>query len=81
MADFLAYSPDTIIARAMFNFDAFNATNFILSGPITVTVSDSFTKAQYDASKGNLSSDVYTNAASGAGGWTAAQLDNINAIL
>jgi hypothetical protein len=81
MADYLAYVADTLIGRAMFNFDAQGFANFIVSGSIRVSVSDSFTKAQWQAAGGALSSLVYTDAASGAGNWSQARIDNIDFIL
>jgi serralysin len=81
MAEYLAYSPDTVMTRAMFNYDAQGGTDFTLKGTIRVSVSDSFTKADYTAAGGNLSSDVYTNAASGNANWSQAQIDNINIVL
>ncbi|MFZ6874048.1 DUF4214 domain-containing protein [Undibacterium sp. Di27W] len=69
MATYIPYFPLNPITRAMFNFDGIvpGFINYILSGTIRVSVSDSFTS---DVSQG---SSEYK--------WSQSQLDNINAIL
>ena len=42
MSTFLTYSPTSIVAKAMFNFDAFGVANFKVSGIVRVSVSDDF---------------------------------------
>lgn len=80
MASFNTYSPKSVIAKAMFNFDAFGLPNKIYSGTIKVSVSDSFTYKQFLASYPNYSSDIYTSLTSGAGNWTSTQKANISAL-
>ncbi len=69
MATYIPYFPQTPITRAMFNFDgvASGLVNYILSGYIRVSVSDSFTN---DVMQGG--SDYP---------WTQKQINNISAIL
>jgi hypothetical protein len=80
MIDYVSYTPTTIIGKAMFNFDAMGGTDFMLSGTVAVSVSDAFTSAQYLASPASISPNTYTSLSSGKGGWTVAQLANIDAI-
>ncbi|MFZ3003215.1 MAG: DUF4214 domain-containing protein [Undibacterium umbellatum] len=69
MATYIPYYPSNPITRAMFNFDGIvpGFVNYILSGYIRVSVSDSFPA---DVNQGG--SDYP---------WTQTQLGNINAIL
>jgi len=69
MATYIPYYPSNPITRAMFNFDGIvpGFVNYILSGYIRVSVSDSFTN---DVSSGPSDWN-----------WSKTQLDNINAIL
>lgn len=80
MAIFTPYTPTSLIAKALFNFDAFGSGNFKLAGTVNVSVSDSFTYAQYLNAFPAISADVYTSLSSGNGNWTAAQLANVNLI-
>lgn len=80
MAIFIPYTPTSLIAKALFNFDAFGSGNFKLTGTVNVSVSDSFTYAQYLTAFPAISEDVYTSLSSGNGNWTAAQLANVNLI-
>ena len=80
MAIFTTYAPTSLIAKALFNFDAFGRDNFKLTGTVNVSVSDSFTYAQYVSAFPAISEDVYTSLSSGNGNWTAAQLANVNLI-
>ncbi len=80
MAIFTPYTPTGLIAKALFNFDAFGSGNFKLAGTVNVSVSDSFTYAQYLNAFPAISEDVYTSLSSGNGNWTAAQLANVNLI-
>jgi hypothetical protein len=64
----------------MFNFDVWDLSNFRLSGTIRVSVSDSFSTADYTGySYSNFSSDLYT--ASPEMAWTARMTDNVQALL
>ena len=61
MATDIAYTPDTIISRAMFNFDAFGLANYKLSGTIRVSVSDDFSYDDYlNSSYSRFNSMLYT---------------------
>ena len=80
MAIFTPYAPTGLIAKALFNFDAFGSDDFKLTGTVNVSVSDSFTYAQYLSAFPAISEDVYTSLSSGNGNWTAAQLANVNLI-
>ena len=80
MANYVSFTPTTIIGKAMFNFDAMGGTDFMLSGTVAVSVSDAFTSAQYLAFPSSISPNTYTSLSSGKGGWTTAQLANIDAI-
>ena len=80
MAIFTLYAPTGLIAKALFNFDAFGSDDFKLTGTVNVSVSDSFTYAQYLSAFPAISEDVYTSLSSGNGNWTAAQLANVNLI-
>lgn len=42
MAIYVSYTPNTLIEKAMFNFDIYGLSNFKYSGPIRVSVSDGF---------------------------------------
>lgn len=80
MATYVAYTPTSVIGAALFNLDAFGMPNYRVSGTVGVSVSDSFTEAQYLSSATPLSEDVYTSRSSGGASWTLAQLANIDAI-
>ena len=47
MAVYTSYTPNGVIAQAMYNFDAFGFTNFRYDGTVRVSVSDSFTPVSY----------------------------------
>lgn len=78
MATFVSYSPTTTLTRALFNFDAMGATNYILNGPIRVSVSDSFTASEQATA--DFYSEIYTNATADVP-WTATMLTNIEQTL
>src|SRR3990172_6358228 len=42
-----SYTPTTVIAKAMFNFDEFGIANFKVDGIVRVSVSDDFSFADY----------------------------------
>jgi Ca2+-binding RTX toxin-like protein len=79
-ATVISFTPTNVIAKALFNFDALGIADFKLAGTVNISVSDSFTYAQYVSAFPLLSRDIYTSLGSGNGGWTATQLDNINLI-
>lgn len=58
MALFVSYTPATTITRALFNFDVSGTDNFIVSGTVRVSVSDSFTAA--DQAAADFYPDIYT---------------------
>jgi hypothetical protein len=81
MAIYLNAYPSSLIAKALFNFDAFLYQNLKYSGLVTVSVSDSFTAAQYYANPSVVSPEIYTNTVSGNANWTTTQISNISSIL
>ena len=81
MATYEAYTPDTFISRALFNFDAFGGSDFRVTGPISVSVSDSFTLADFKAQAVSIASEVYTTGSTAAGGWTPSNIANVDTIL
>ena len=78
MATILSYSPQGIIDKALFNFDAMGSTDFKLSGPIAVSVSEPFVYFQYLSGQG--SNATWTPDVS-AVYWNQTQIANINLIL
>ncbi len=81
MATNIAYTPDTAITKAMFNFDAFGLPNYKLSGAIRVSVSDNFSQADYlNPSYSNFNSILYTRGANEVA-WTTRMESNIQTIL
>ncbi len=80
MATIVNFYPFGVAANALFNFDEISKIdNFRLSGVVTVSVSDAFTRTNYNQS--GISSDIYTAASSGATNWSATQIANIQSIL
>lgn len=81
MATDIAYTPDTIISKAMFNFDAFGLANYKLSGTIRVSVSDDFSYDDYlNSSYSRFNSMLYTAGANEVT-WTSQMTSNIQDIL
>ena len=80
LAAYVSYTPTGIVEKALFNLDAFGMSNYKISGTVAVTVSDSFTRAQYEATSPKMSDSVYTSLITGDGGWSPAQLANIDAV-
>lgn len=78
MAEIVNYSPQGIIDKALFNFDAMGGSNFKLSGEIVVSISSPFTNAQFLNGYGN--NLVWTPDVS-AIYWSNTQVANINSIL
>jgi hypothetical protein len=85
MATIVNYTPQSLIAKALFNFDqTASISNFKLSGTVRVSISDSFVYANYVYSNVYnipISSNIYTSLPSGSGMWTLSQLSNIQTIL
>ena len=80
MATIVNYSPQGIIDKALFNFDAmgFGYTDFKLSGVIAVSISQPFMYSQYLNGYGNnltWTPDV------AAVYWNQTQISNINSVL
>lgn len=80
MATYISYTPESVIEKALFNLDAFGMANYKISGTVGISVSDSFTHAQYESSSASLSENIYTSLTSGSGEWTPAQLANIDLV-
>lgn len=81
MATDIAYTPDTIISRAMFNFDAFGLANYKLSGAVRVSVSDDFSYDDYlNPGYSRFNSMLYTAGANEVT-WTSQMTSNIQDIL
>jgi len=80
MASIVNFYPFGIAANALFNFDEIaNIDNYKVSGPIMVSISDAFTRANY--TQYIFASEIYTSASSGSANWTATQIANIQLIL
>ncbi|MBS0298523.1 MAG: DUF4214 domain-containing protein [Proteobacteria bacterium] len=81
MATDIAYTPDTIISKAMFNFDAFGLADYKLSGTIRVSVSDDFSRDDYsNPSYSHFNPILYTAGANEVA-WTSQMKSNIQDIL
>ena len=78
MATYSSYTPTSAIARAMFNFDDFGLSNYKFTGTVRVSVSDSFTAADY--SSFGFYSGLYT-AGSNEVAWTAQMVANLQDVL
>ena len=78
MAEIVNYSPQGIIDKALFNFDAMGGSNFKLAGEVIVSISSPFTYAQFLNGYGN--NVVWTPDVS-AIYWSNTQVANINLIL
>ena len=81
MATDIAYTPNTIITKAMFNFDAFGLANYKLSGAIRVSVCDDFSYGDYlNPGYSRFNSMLYTAGANEVA-WTSQMTSNIEDIL
>ena len=80
MATYVPYTPTSIVEKALFNLDVFGMSNYKISGTVGMSVSDSFTRAQYESSSPSISEDIYTSLTSGSGAWTPTQLANIDLL-
>lgn len=77
----ITYTPNTIITKAMFNFDAFGLSNYKLSGTIRVSVSDDFSYDDYlNPSYSRFNSILYTAGVNEVT-WTPQMTNNIQDIL
>ena len=79
MATYVAYTPTTVIAKAMFNFDAFGLSNFKLDGTVRISVSDSFSRADYLDPAYTFYEGLYTSASSEVV-WTTQMTGNLQEI-
>lgn len=80
MATYVTYTPSSLIAKAMFNFDVSGESNFKYSGTIAVSVSDSF--GYYDWYYGVVNNIDYTMyPLSPEFSWTQSDLSNIQGAL
>ncbi len=81
MATYISYTPTTVIAKAMFNFDVFGWVNYKLNGIVRVSVSDSFSSADYlSPNYSDFYSGLYTSG-SNEMVWTTQMINNIGAIF
>ncbi len=81
MATDITYTPNTIITKAMFNFDAFGLSDYKLSGTIRVSVSDDFSYSDYlNPNYSHFNPILYTAGASEVT-WTPQMTSNIQDIL
>ena len=81
MANYVAFSPSTAIEKAMFNFDAFGLADYKASGVVRVSVSDSFSLADYLSPSYSLfNSGLYTSGSNEVV-WTAQMLSNVQDVL
>jgi len=78
IASYQAANPTSIIANAMFNFDAFGKQNFKLNGTVYVSTSWAFDYNTYLANSTNISSYTYTSSSQIT--WSASQLSYLNQI-
>jgi serralysin len=78
MATYTPYSPTGVIATSLFNFDEQGTGNFLLTGSIRVSVSDSFSFSDYLAY--GFHSQIYTSS-SNETIWSAQAITNLQEIL
>ena len=81
MATYISYTPTTVIAKAMFNFDAFGVADYKLNGAVRVSVSDSFSYADYlSPNYSFFYSGLYTSGSNEVV-WTTQMTNNIKDII
>ena len=81
MATDITYTPDSIITKAMFNFDAFGLSDYKLDGTIRVSVSDDFSFNDHlNPDYSQFNSILYT-AGSNEVTWTTRMESNIQEII
>jgi hypothetical protein len=81
MATNIAYTPDTAITKAMFNFDAFGLSNYKFGGTIHVSVSDDFSRDDYLNSNYSSFNPILYTSGTNEVTWTTRMENNIQAIL
>lgn len=81
MSTYVTYSPSSAISRAMFNFDVYPEwENFKTDGTVRVSVSDSFTLADYrSAAYSNFYNALYTS--TGEWNWSADMLAGVQEVV
>ncbi len=79
-AAYISYTPTTVIAKALFNFDVFGLSNYKLDGTVRVSVSDSFNSTDLPPNYSLFNSKLYTSGSDEVV-WTTQMTDNIQAIL
>jgi Ca2+-binding RTX toxin-like protein len=81
MATYISYTPTTVISKAMFNFDAFGWPNYKLDGTVRVSVSDTFSFADYlNPSYSLFYSGLYTSRSNEVV-WTTQMTNNIKDVI
>lgn len=80
MATYIIYTPNTLIEKAMFNFDVAGLLNFKYSGTIYVSVSDGFSNVDYSFGLVN-STDYTTTPYSNEIYWSPEVINNIQGTL
>ena len=78
MATYGSYTPTSAISRALFNFDVYGIANFKLTGTVRVSVSDSFSSADWVSF--HFDSDLYTTASNEVA-WTPQMVTNLQDVL
>ena len=81
MAKDIAYTPDTVISKAMFNFDAFGLSDYKLSGTVRVSVSDDFSYDDYLNPRYSRFNSILYTAAANEVTWTSQMKNNLQDIL
>ena len=81
MADYVPYTPSTLIDSAMFNFDVYGIADFRLDGTIRVSASDAFSHSDWlGAEYSSFYSGLYTSRSEETP-WTATMSTNMQDIL
>jgi serralysin len=81
VALYIPFTPTTAIGRAMFNFDMFGITNYKIIGLVRVSVSDTFSYADYrSTSYSPFNSALYTSASDEVP-WTPSSIDGVKSVL
>jgi Ca2+-binding RTX toxin-like protein len=80
MSTYVPYTPATSVGRAMFNFDSFGIANYKIAGVVRMSVSDTFSIADYLDPAYSFSSLLYTAGVNEVE-WTTAMTDNIQSIV
>jgi len=81
MATDITYIPNTVITKALFNFDAFGLSDYKLNGTIRVSVSDDFSYNDYLSQNYSQFNSILYTAGSNEITWTTRMESNIQEIL